>query len=181
MLRIILLLSLLISGCSVHNGQFSVPTHIHFSGKVFESVLDNQLDEMRQILYLPQDSTKNPDDWQQGFLIFLDRNLQGRTLSERQQLRQQSFDQQSNTQAKVIVSNNELQSQVLYPSTERFSDYQLEVTRGRDFACGFGQMQFADKRSDFTKNLQLQTAYRQKLKDLAHSLAQLPWLMECRK
>lgn len=181
MLRKIALLSGLLTGCSVQYGQFAVPTEVRFADKVFEIASDNRLDEMRQILYLPQGSAKNPDNWQQGFLIFLDRNAQGRTLAERQTLRQQSFAKQPHTQANVRLVGNELRSQVLYPPTERFHNYQLEVTRGREFACGFGQMQFADKRSDFAKNQQQPTAYLRILEELAQSLAQLPWLMECRK
>ena len=173
------LLLALLSGCVVKQPQFSVPDKVNFKGTTFERVTHNQIDEMQQMLYLPAQGTKNPDDWQQGILVFLDQNSQGKTLQQRAELRQQSYQKQQETQAKVAIMGNELQSQVIYPPTERFHDVLLEVSRGRDLTCGFGQMQFADKRVDQSRILRLST-YQHQLSQLALEFSQLPWQIECK-
>ncbi len=183
MLRKIALLPFFLSSCAVYQAQFSVPDRVTFQGKTYEKVTDNHIDEMQQMLYLKQGGAKNPDEWQQGILFFLDQNSRNKTLSQRAELRRQAFSKQMDTEAQVAIIENELRSQVLYPPTTRFQNYQLEVTRGRDLHCGYGQIQFSDKRSVSAKNLQKSklAAYLRDLNQLALQFAQMPWLIECKK
>ncbi|OOH91202.1 ABC transporter ATPase [Pasteurellaceae bacterium 15-036681] len=174
------LISFALTSCVLHQSQFALPDQVHFKDKTFTKVTSNQIDEMQQMLYLPENGSKNPEDWQQGILFFLDKNGQAKTLQQRAQLREQAFAKQLNTEAKVAIAQNELQSQVIYPPTERFNDVMLEVSRGRDSQCGYGQIQFSDKRSVAAKNLQNLTAYQKTLSELALEFAKLPWLIECK-
>ena len=112
--------------------------------------------------------------------MFTDKNSQKKSLADRVELRQQTFAKQPDTKAEVAVVGDELQSQVLYPPTERFNDYQLEVTRGRNSQCGYSQMQFSDKRSVSTKNVQNQTAYLNELRQMTLQFSQLAWQIECK-
>lgn len=81
-----------------------------------------------------------------GILFFLDKNSKNQTLEQRAAFRQASFAKKPELEAKVAIEQNELHSSVIYPPTERFNNVMLEVTRGRNLACGYGQIQFADKR-----------------------------------
>ncbi|MBV6541255.1 ABC transporter ATPase [Ursidibacter maritimus] len=170
----IAVLALSLSACSLPNKRFSLPDSVMFKGVEYQQVTHNQLDEMQQSLYLPVNSSKNPDDWQKGFLFFLDKNPQQRTLQQRLALREKSFANQANTQANLAITQDELRTEVIYPPTERFQNQQLEVSRGRDSQCGFSQMQFSDKRAVSAKNLQADLA------ELAIAFSKLPWLVECK-
>lgn len=178
--RGILLMAVFLGGCVSQTAQFSLPEKIDFQGKTFEKVTHNQIDEMQQLLYLPQGTDKNPDNWQQGVLIFLDKNSQGQTLQQRAALRQASFARQAGTLANVTLKGEELQSQVIYPPTERFADVQLEVSRGQNFACGFGQMQFADKRAVSAKKVQNLAHFQPLVVKLAAEFSRLAWQMACK-
>ncbi|AUI67159.1 MULTISPECIES: ABC transporter ATPase [Glaesserella] len=180
MLRKIILLPLFLTGCVVTQPQFSIPDQVNFQGKTYEKVTQNQIDEMQQSLFLPQGSHQTPDQWQQGILLFTDKNSQQKSLAERVALRQQTFAQQPETKATVGIVRDELQSQVLYPPTARFNDYQLEVSRGRESQCGYSQMQWSDKRSVSAKKSPNQTAYLHELQQMALQFSQLAWQIECR-
>ena len=169
----IITLVLCLSACSLQNKRFALPERVIFAGVEYQQVTNNQLDEMQQSLYLPINSNKNPDDWQKGFLFFLDKNSQQRTLQQRLALREKSFANQVNTRADLTIIQDELRTEVIYPPTERFQNQQLEVSRGRDSQCGFSQMQFSDKRAVSAKNLQADLA------ELAIAFSKLPWLVEC--
>lgn len=136
MLRKSFFLPLFLTGCVVTTPQFSIPEQVNFQGKTYQKVTQNQLDEMQQSLFLLKESSQDPNNWQQGILLFTDKNSQKKSLADRVELRQQTFAKQPDTKAEVAVVGDELQSQVLYPPTERFNDYQLEVTRGRNSQCG---------------------------------------------
>ncbi|MGX3066043.1 ABC transporter ATPase [Ursidibacter arcticus] len=170
----IVVLALCLSACSLQNKHFSLPDRVIFEGVEYQQVTNNQLDEMQQSLYLPINLHKNPDDWQKGFLFFLDKNSQQRTLQQRLALREKSFANQVNTRADLTIIQDELRTEVIYPPTERFQNQQLEVSRGRDSQCGFSQMQFSDKRAVSAKNLQADLA------ELAIAFSKLPWLVECK-
>ena len=170
------LFSLFLTACQFKTGGFDLPDAVTFQKQRFEKVTQNQIDEMQQLLYLPVEGAKNPENWQKGILIFVDK---GMSLADRASLRQNAFAQQVDTQAKVEVAQNELRSEVLYPPTERFNDVQLEVSRGRDLQCGYAQMQFSDKRSAFANKSQNLTAYQQALSELALEFSRLAWQVNC--
>lgn len=170
----------ILSGCVTQTGSFSVPEKLTFQNNVFEKTTHTQLDEMQQLLYLPSGTEKNPDNWQQGVLIFLDKNSKNRSLNERAELRRATFAKQPDTLAYIDLLGDELRSEVIYPPTERFQDVQLEVSRGRNLECGFGQMQFADKRSVSTKNVQNIQQYQPLVATLAQQFAQLAWQIGCK-
>lgn len=172
-------LVLLLSGCVSQPSQFTSPEKIYFQSQIFERITHNELGDMQQMLYLPKNSEQNPENWQQGVLIFLDKNSQGRSLQERMELRKTSFLAQTDTLAKVEIIGVELQSQVIYPPTERFPDVQLEVTRGKEFRCGYGQMQFANKQSISSKNLQDLSQYQSLVAKMAQDFAELAWQIGC--
>lgn len=172
--------SLFLTACQLKNSQFDLPDEVTFQHQRFEKVTHNQIDDMQQLLYLPAGSDKNPDNWQKGILLFVDKNSKDITLFERATLRTNAFAKQEDTQAKVEVIHNELQSEVLYPPTERFNDVQLEVSRGRELQCGYAQMQFSDKRSAFANKKQNLTAYQQALSQLAIEFSQLAWQIDCK-
>lgn len=160
--------------------QFTFPSKIDFQGKQYIQANISQIDGMQQRLYLTQASGENKENWQQGLLLFVDQNQPTKSLAERLALRQGIFKAQPDTKAELALVENELYSQVIYPPTARFHNIQLEVSRGRNSDCGFSQIQFSDKRSDFAKNWQKSTAYQQQLQQMASSLNQLPWLIECK-
>lgn len=176
----IALLSLLLTACVSKTPQFALPEKVNFDGQTFIKVTENQIGEMQQMLYLPQISEQNPNNWQKGILFFLDKNSQQKTLAERVTLRQKAFQKQADTLANVAIIGNELRSEVVYPPTERFNDVQLEVSRGRDLACGFGQMQFSDKRSVSVKKIQNLTPYQSTLRQLADDFNRLAWQIQCK-
>lgn len=173
-------LSLFLTACSLTQKQFDLPEKVDFQGKSYVKVTDNRIDEMRQLLYLPSDGKKDPEHWNTGILFFLDQNSQGNTLQQRVELRQAAFAQQNNTQSKIRIENQELRSEVIYPPTERFNDVLLEVSRGRNLQCGYGQIQYSDKRSVLTKKERNSTAYQASLLQLAQQLAAMPWLVSCK-
>lgn len=172
--------ALLLSGCVNTVSQFSIPNSIAFKGMIFEKVTHSQIDEMQQLLYLPQGSKQDPNQWLQGLLIFLDKNTQSISLVERVARRKQSFAKQVDTIANIDIAGNELQSQIIYPPTARFQDVQLEVSRGKDFSCGYGQMQFSDKRVISGNKLPNLQDYQAELQQLAKAFSRLSWQMECR-
>ncbi|MDD6909716.1 ABC transporter ATPase [Actinobacillus minor] len=172
-------LSLFLTACQLTEPQFSVPKSIKFQGKTFEKVTHNQIDEMQQLLYLPDDEAKDPNHWNKGILLFLDKNSKNITLADRVALRQNSFNKQKETKAKVEIVGQELKSEVLYPPTERFNDVLLEVSRGRTLQCGYGQMQYSDKRLISAKEKQNLTAYQPELARLALVFSQLAWQISC--
>lgn len=172
-----------LTGCVSQTSRFVVPEQIIFRQTVFEKQTHSQIDEMQQMLYLPKNSSQTPEDWQQGLLVFLDQNSTGKTLQQRLELRKQHFSQQPQTLAEVDIQQHngsvELQSQVIYPPTERFANIQLEVSRGQDLNCGFGQLQFADKRAVSSQNLPNLTDYQPLLIQLATQFSQLAWQIKC--
>lgn len=133
--------SLILTACST---KLSAPEQIEFQGHTYQKVNHSKIDDMQQLLYLPSSSSKNPNDWQRGLLLFLDQNRQQMSLEARAALRKKAFERQG-AKAQLHIAEGELKSQVRYPPTPRFPDILLEVTRGRNLACGYGQMQFADK------------------------------------
>lgn len=176
---------LMIAGCVSQNEQFSVPEKVDFQGQTYIKVTANQLDEMQHLLYLPKSGEQNPENWEKGILFFLDKNSKNQTLEQRAAFRQTSFAKQQDVIAEFQIEQNELQSSVIYPPTERFNNVMLEVTRGRNLGCGYGQIQFSDKRSlnntEFAKKSKNLTAYSQAMTKLAFEFNQLAWLVECRK
>ncbi|WP_301098253.1 ABC transporter ATPase [Otariodibacter sp.] len=175
-----LLIILFIAGCTSHLAEFSLPKEIKFQDKTFQQVTNNKLDEMQQSLYLESHSAKDPDNWQEGFLLFLDKNSDGKTLQDRLTLRQNIFQQQDKTIASLKIEQGELRSQIIYPPTERFNDIQLEVSRGQNSQCGYSQMQFSNKRSVTGNNLQNLAMYQTELISLAEQLSVMPWIIECK-
>ncbi|AHG79774.1 ABC transporter ATPase [Mannheimia varigena] len=176
---------LIMVGCASQSSQFAVPEKVDFQGQIYTKVTANQLDEMQHLLYLPEIGTKNPENWDKGILFFLDKNSKNQTLEQRAVFRQSSFAKQQDVIANFKIKQNELQSSVIYPPTERFNNVMLEVTRGRNLDCGYGQIQFSDKRSlnktELAKKSKNLTAYNQAIAQLAFEFNQLAWLVECRK
>lgn len=172
--------SLFLTACNITPKQFSLPDKVNFQGKAYVKVTDNRIDEMRQLLYLPAESSRDPEHWNKGILFFLDQNSQGKSLLQRVTLRQKAFATQSGTLSKVYIENQELRSQVMYPPTDRFNDVLLEVSRGRNLQCGYGQIQYSDKRPVLAKKLQNVTTYQTSLVQLAQQLAVMPWLITCK-
>lgn len=178
-------LALFLTACVSRSPDFKLPEQVNFQGITYQKVTQNRLDEMQQHLYLPvQQTPKNLQNWQQGILFFVDKNTTKQTLAERLALRQNVFKKQSETQAKLWISEQELRSEVIYPPTERFHNVQVELSRGRNLPCGFGQIQFSDKQlidpSLFAKKRGELTAYRYKMVELARQFEQLPWLIGCK-
>lgn len=175
---------LLLTACVSYSPDFSLPEQVHFHGKLYQKVTDNRLGEMQQLLYLPSDSAKNPENWQQGMLFFLDKNSAQLTLAQRLALRQNVFAKQPNLRANLAIEQGELRSEVIYPPTERFNNVLLEFSRGRNLACGFGQIQFSEKRqlahNPIAKKGENLTAYQQESGQLATEFAKLPWLIGCK-
>lgn len=180
-IAILVIFTLFLPACTLTPHEFSLPKRVDFAGKTFVKVTDNRLDELQQLLYLPEQGEKNPENWEQGILFFLDRNLPQQTLKQRANFRQKHFAEQPQIQANVEIIGNELQSQIAYPPTERYPNVLLEVSQGRNLACGYGQIQYSTKQAvKNAKNLPNLTAYQPILFQLAQSLAQLPWLVTCK-
>ncbi len=161
------------------SNTFQIPHKIRFEGKEYVQASHNQLDEMQHLLYLPDDEKVDSEHWQQGMLIFLDKNSQHKTLAQRLALREKVFKQQPKTIAKLQVVNDELHSEILYPPTSREQNIQLDVSRGRNLDCGFAEIQYATKRSNFAKNLPNLTAYKKDLIKLAEQFKKLNWQIKC--
>lgn len=179
--RFSVLLALFFTACTTRLPELVFPNHLNFQGKTYQKVTDNRLDEMRQSLYLASDSEKNPEDWQQGFLLFSDQNSAGQTLEQRVAFRKETAVNLPETYVAYQVEQNELRSQAIYLPTERFKNVQLEVTRGRNLACGYGQMQFAQKKYKIAKSCENSTrCYQAELQNLMNKFNQLAWQMECR-
>lgn len=126
----ITLVALSLAGCVSQSPQFAVPDAIRFGQDTFVKVTHSQIDEMQHLLYLPEKSEKNLENWQKGILFFLDKNSKNQTLEQRAAFRQASFAKKPELEAKVAIEQNELHSSVIYPPTERFNNVMLEVTRG---------------------------------------------------
>lgn len=171
------LFSLFLTACSNQFSTFRVPEKIAFLDETFEKANHSQLDEMQQLLYLPSRSDKNPDNWAIGILIFLDSDKALKSLEERLALRK-NYVQMPETQMQIAVVGNELRSEIIYPPSERFQNIQLEATRGRNLACGFGQMQFTYKLPKPKKHESL-SKYQPKLQEVAAHFAALPWQIHC--
>ncbi|HDV7284435.1 Uncharacterised protein [Mannheimia haemolytica] len=173
-----------LAGCATNVSQFAMPDVVRFGQDNFVKVTHSQIDEMQHLLYLPENSEKNPENWQKGILFFLDKNSKNQTLEQRAAFRQAGFVKQPNIKAEVVIEQNELRSGVIYPPTERFNDVMLEVTRGRNLACGYGQIQFADKREvgkAVAKKLPNLTAYSHEIARLSLEFNQLAWQVQCSK
>lgn len=175
----VILFSLLLTGCATQK-SFSFPERIDFQGKKYEKTRHNQIDKLEQLLYLPNKDDKNLENWQSAILIFLDRNIPIQPLQTRLMWRQQMYIKHPSIHIKLQIKQDELRSEILYPPNERQKNIQLEVTRGQNSNCGYGQVQFSDKRSDFGNNLQnMLASYQQELTKLAQQFAQLPWPIGC--
>ncbi|MDO4698361.1 MAG: ABC transporter ATPase [Pasteurellaceae bacterium] len=173
-----IIISLFLTACTTRVPELVFPEQLNFQGKTYQQVTDNRLGEMRQSLYLLRDSDKNPEQWQQGILLFSDRNTAEQTLAQRLATRQQHT---ATTQAAIDyhLTQGELRSQGVYLPTERFPNVQLEVTRGRNLSCGYGQMQVAQKQK-FAKTDIFSPPCDQQLQQLATQFNQLAWQLECR-
>lgn len=183
-LFILVIFSAFVTACVNRPVDFSLPDIVQFDGQRYQKITDNRLDEMRQLLYLPSDGAKDPENWQQGILFFLDKNTIHKSLEERLTLREKLFEKQSNLQKKLVIEDGELRSQIIYPPTDRFHNIQLELSRGRNLPCGFGQIQFSNKRSITTENLTKNsvdlTADQLEIAQLAEKFILFPWLIECK-
>lgn len=174
---------LILNACSSRVTQFSVPKKVEFQGENYVKVTDNQLDEMQHLLYLPENSRKNAEDWDKGILFFFDKNSKSQSLEQRLAFRQSSFAKQPTAESEFAILHNELQSKIIYPPTERFQNVMLEVTRGRNLSCGYGQIQISDKRAinpKIAKKSENLTAYTDEMVKLALAFNQMPWQIECR-
>lgn len=161
--------------------EFQLPEKVNFKGEEFVLAKKSQIDEMQHILYLPKGKKADPEHWQQGILFFLDKNSKQQTLVERSTLRLHSFQQKAKVETNIeITQNNELRTDVIYPPTERYKNVQLDVARGRNLVCGFGEMQYSEKRSDYAKNLQNLRSYRKDLMQLAIQFSKLNWQIQCK-
>ncbi len=63
-----------LAGCATNVSQFAMPDVVRFGQDNFVKVTHSQIDEMQHLLYLPENSEKNPENWQKGILFFLDKN-----------------------------------------------------------------------------------------------------------
>lgn len=157
---------------------FQLPDKVAFQGQVFTKVTDNQLDTLRQALYLPENSRQTPDNWQTGVLIFTDQREPIISLAQRQAERLAYYANTPN-QVAIEIVDNELRSQIIYPPTDKQANVQLEVSRGRNEICGYGQLQFAEKYPVLAKNPLNLTAYQQDLQRLAQQFQRLAWQLSC--
>lgn len=179
-----LILAVLLAGCAAPRSHFSVPEKVSFRQQTYVKVTSNQIDEMQHLLYLPENSSKNPEQWDKGILFFLDKNTARQTLVQRMAFRQSSFAKQPDMLTKLSIEHNELQSSVIYPPTERYQNVMLEVTRGRNLDCGYAQIQFSDKRTlpkaQIAKKSPNLTAYTKEIADLALAFMQMTWQIQCK-
>ncbi|QLB16019.1 ABC transporter ATPase [Mannheimia granulomatis] len=179
-----LILAVLLAGCAAPRSHFSVPEKVSFRQQTYVKVTSNQIDEMQHLLYLPENGSKNPEQWDKGILFFLDKNIARQTLVQRMAFRQSSFAKQPDMLTKLSIEHNELQSSVIYPPTERYQNVMLEVTRGRNLDCGYAQIQFSDKRTlpkaQIAKKSPNLTAYTKEIADLALAFMQMTWQIQCK-
>ncbi|HDL3378624.1 TPA: ABC transporter ATPase, partial [Mannheimia haemolytica] len=99
----ITLVALSLAGCVSQSPQFAVPDAIRFGQDTFVKVTHSQIDEMQHLLYLPEKSEKNLENWQKGILFFLDKNSKNQTLEQRAAFRQASFAKKPELEAKVAI------------------------------------------------------------------------------
>lgn len=171
-------------GCVSQIPQFSVPDKVIFQEQTYVKVTANQIDEMQHLLYLPENGERNPEQWDKGVLFFLDKNSANQTLAQRAAFRHSRLTQQTDVVVQLRIEQNELRSSVVYPPTERFNNVMLEVTRGRNSNCGYGQIQFSDKREILPQNVKKSrnlTAYTQEIVKLATALNQMAWQLQCKE
>lgn len=185
MKRLFPLLVLALTGCAnltteQNKPNFMLPDKILFQDERFDLVQQTQLDEMKQALYLPNYSDKNPNQWQKAIFLLIDKNTNQRELVERAKFREQHFAKQNGVVYDIRVNQNELKSLVAYPPSEQENNVMLEVSRGRNSLCGFEQMQFADKRLVFAEKSQKLGDYQTDLKRLAQLFDDLAWQIECK-
>lgn len=169
---------LLLSACVNKTSQFSVPEKVTFQEQTYIKTTQNQLGEMQHLLYLAENGKKDPENWEKGILLFLDKNSAAQTLEQRAAFRRSSFADKPDIYAKITTEQNELQSQIIYPPTKRFNNVMLEVTRGRNLVCGYGQIQFSDKRKIAKKSPNL-TVYSQEIAKLSQAFNQMIWQIGC--
>ncbi|AKO45665.1 hypothetical protein [[Haemophilus] ducreyi] len=167
-----------LTACQMLKKTFVVPESIPFQGKSYFKVTDNMLEGMRHLLFLPAEGNQHPENWHNAIFIFLDQNKTS-TIMQRMALRKKVFSNQQDTIAQIKIIENELYSAIIYPPTERFNDILLEVSRGRDSACGFAQIQVANKRAILTEKNANLTAYQAELNSLAQQLSTLAWQVAC--
>lgn len=170
---------LLLSGCANNIARFSIPEKIVFQDQAYTKVTSNQLGEMQHLLYLAENEKKDPEDWDKGILLFLDKNSTEQTLEQRAAFRRSNFADKPDIHARIEIKDNELQSQITYPPTKRFNNVMLEVTRGRNLTCGYGQIQFSDKKKIAKKSPNL-TAYSQEIAKLSQAFNQMIWQIGCK-
>lgn len=159
---------------------FKLPQEIIFEGEHYVPVKHSQINEMQNIVYLLKLEKQNLKNWQKALFIFLDENTQNKTLQQRLNLREIIFKQQPKIIAKLQIINNELQGKIIYPPTQREQNVQLSISRGRNLECGFAEIQYAEKRLDFMKNLQKQIIQKE-VKQNAQKLSKLDWIISCKE
>ncbi|MBR0573459.1 MULTISPECIES: ABC transporter ATPase [Pasteurellaceae] len=163
--------------------SFNIPQSIKFDGQEYIKSNHSRLEGMEHIVYLPHNKKINTKNWQQAIFIFLDNIVEVRpaiSLEERIHIRQNVYKSQHKILADLIINNAELQSKIISPPTEREHNILLEVSRGRNSQCGFGEIQYAIKRLDFAKNLPNVTAYKKEIIKLADRFKQLDWQILCK-
>ncbi|MDP8163472.1 ABC transporter ATPase [Pasteurella skyensis] len=179
---------LYLTACVSHNSQqpqklsFNIPQSIKFDGQEYIKSNHSRLEGMEHIVYLPNNKKVNTENWQQAIFIFLDNSVAVRpaiSLKERLNIRKNIYKSQHKILADLAINNAELQSKIISPPTEREHNILLEVFRGRNSQCGFGEIQYAIKRLDFAKNLPNVTAYKAEVNDIATQFAQLKWQIKC--
>ncbi|MDP8079862.1 hypothetical protein [Phocoenobacter skyensis] len=162
--------------------SFNIPQSIKFDGKEYIKSNHSRLEGMEHIVYLSNNKKVNTENWQQAIFIFLDNSVAVRpaiSLKERLNIRKNIYKSQHKILADLIINNAELQSKIISPPTEREHNILLEVSRGRNSQCGFGEIQYAIKRLDFAKNLPNVTAYKAEVNEIATQFAQLKWQIKC--
>lgn len=173
-------LLLLLTACST---QLRFPDHLYYHNEKYQKVTDNRIDQMRQSLYLKSGSQETPDNWRTGILLFSDKNPENKTLEQRLASRKETMVYLPDTYVHYAIEPHyvdgqpELRSKIIYQPTEYFKFFQLEITRGRNLPCGYGQIQLADKRFAFAQD---QPNYQQEIKLLASHFDALDWQLECR-
>lgn len=176
-LSILVSLSIFLTACQSGPKHFSLPEKVNFQGKSYEKVTDNKIETMQSLLYLPSDGSKNAEKWGKGILLFLDTD-KNKTMESRVALRQTHF-RETEAFAQVGIENNELRSKVIYPPSGRFNDVQLEVSRGKQSECGYGQIQYSEKRQVAQPNNVHLSSYTAELVELANQFNYLAWQIKC--
>ncbi|MDP8170759.1 ABC transporter ATPase [Pasteurella skyensis] len=162
--------------------SFNIPQSIKFDGQEYIKSNHSRLEGMEHIVYLSHNKKVNTENWQQAIFIFLDNSVAVRpaiSLKERLNIRKNIYKSQHKILADLTINNAELQSKIISPPTEREHNILLEVFRGRNSQCGFGEIQYAIKRLDFAKNLPNVTAYKAEVNKIATQFAQLKWQIKC--